>query len=316
MKYALFLFIFLASCTNTSINNKIVAEIECTDGAVLKFEKTLRSQRNNLEGAHFDFHNTLLWYCPTNDKCTLVDTQNKPTPDYEKILFNDSHLYEYLNTEKIFKIVTSGHFSKYIVRNEELNEQFKLSDKSWDIFINPKVFSKQKYEIIKTAIIKNLNEINSKLVNDKFFLPTKKFSYAEEPFLNSIVYFEYNVTDKVRGNNYLYSKKNIEVRLQCENKNFSIILSPSNNIYLVDRELESSLPARDAYRRARTLIGNIYKHTDTAKLRIPFPRIQEKYNIRNIDLWFKEYSNCYDSNKKSLFDYYKIGYWNYKHKDT
>lgn len=300
-----FIVLLLFGCS--SEKRDIAVEIECGDGNTVKFEKVLKKQRNYLEGAHSDKYDTLLWYCTDKDNCTLVDQQNKPFPKYASLLYKREHAYERLQTEGKDKEVKSGVIGKYRYKDQQLRDELKRDDKQWNIFISPKMVTKDQFGDIKFAIKNNLERINEVLSRKISGGMKDKFTYNAEPYLNSIVYFDYYDVDIVSRDGYTYKKPSRYVQFTCSNNDFMLFMTPKDSVYLSLVDLIKN----GSNRLDHTYLGEVDDTTGGLKLRVPFPKTREKYALESKNEWFSLYSSCYDTSHKSLFDYYRVGFWDY-----
>lgn len=306
MKFIIF-FITLLLFGCSGEKRDLAIEVACGDGNTIKFEKVLLRQRNYLEGAHSDKYDTLFWYCTGKDNCILLDKQNKPFPKYTSLLYNREHAYEKLQTADRHKEIKSGVIGEYANKVQKISDERKSDDKQWNIFVSPRLVTEDKFNSIKLALKNNLDEINealSKIISGGM---RNEFTYNAAPYLNSIVYFDYDSVNVVTGDGYTYKKPSKYVQFTCRNNNFMLFMTPKDSVYLSHVDLIK----KGSERLDHTYLGEVDDITGMLELRVPFPKTREGYNIKSKDDWFSLYNNCYDIAGKSLFDYYSVEFWDY-----
>ena len=155
--------LLICGCSISTVRDskETVGTFKCGDDAYLKFEKSLRTYRNRLEGVSGDLYDTSLWYCSKDSECVLMDKQNKPTPEYTSVLYQDDSLYNAFNTDESYKKLNKT--DKAYMSGRPGLEVYKKRDKSWDVFVNPDVFSVTQYKEIQATLESNLEEINQLL---------------------------------------------------------------------------------------------------------------------------------------------------------
>ena len=324
MRYCLLVIMLLlqgCSVFEEDSTNKTVVEIPCSSSAILKIEKTLKSSRNHLEGAHFDTFDTLLWYCAEGSKCILLDKQNKKTPDYGRLLYSEDNYFEIFQTDEPYKQLDER---KHYITTPNPERQ-----KRWNIYVDPSVFSINKYNEIKTALKLNLKKINAVLSEVLPAILPKNSEYAfnfhANPYLNSIVYKKYFYTDdKSSSGQILSSLQNNEVYFKCQHDTFALALRPPNQVFVVPPKSKQAKPslkpedqdelaALQMYESYGSWIGDIHEVDRSVNLRIPQERDQERWGLKGKDEWFSAYKSCRDGKQLSLFDYYTVNFWDFKY---